>query len=134
MREVPEAAISWVWLRAGGPGGQHQNKTETAVQLRFRISAADLNESVVGRLCELAGSRLTGSGEIVIEAREHRSREMNKRAALKKLENLLREASFKQAERKPTEPARSSREKRLKLKKRRSEMKQLRKKPDINDE
>ncbi len=134
MKDIPEAAISWAWLQAGGPGGQHQNKTETAVQLRFNISAADLNESVVGRLCELAGSRLTGSGEIVIEAREYRSREMNRRAALEKLEILLKEASLTPVERKPTVPSGSSREKRLRLKRRRSEMKQLRKKPDISDE
>jgi len=130
MVMIPEAALSWSWLRAGGPGGQHQNKTETAVQLRYTIALGGLPEHAVHRLMKLAGSRLTDSGEIVIESREHRSREMNRKSALQKLEDLLDEAMKKPVRRRPTKPTGASVERRIQNKKEVSEKKRLRKPPD----
>jgi ribosome-associated protein len=131
MTDVPDAAISWTYLRAGGPGGQHQNKTETAAQLRYNISLGDLPDDVVIRLKKLAGSRLTDSGEIVIEAREYRSRLMNINAALEKLDDLIQRAMIEPRKRKHTKPTRASRERRLVEKKQLSEKKLTRKTPDI---
>lgn len=70
MVDIPEAALSWTYLRAGGPGGQHQNKTESAVQLRYNISLGELPDDAVVRLKKLAGRRLTDSGDIIIESRD----------------------------------------------------------------
>lgn len=131
MIDIPEAALSWTYLRAGGPGGQHQNKTESAVQLRYNISLGYLPEDVVLRLKKLAGRRLTDSGEIIIESREHRSRLMNMNSARKKLDDLILKALVVPKKRKPTRPTRASRERRLGAKKQLSEKKQDRKKPLI---
>lgn len=131
MTDIPPAALSWTWLRAGGPGGQHQNKTETAVQLRYSIPLGGLPEDAARRLRRLAGGRLTASDEIVIESRDHRSREMNRRSALAKLRELIHTAMKKPVKRKRTAPTGASRERRLKLKKELSARKNLRKKPVV---
>ncbi len=129
MTDIPHAALSWAWLRAGGPGGQHQNKTETAVQLRYSIPLGGLPEDAARRLRRLAGGRLNSSDEIVIESRDHRSREMNRRSALAKLRELIHSAMEKPVRRKRTAPTGASRERRLRLKKELSAKKDLRKKP-----
>ena len=127
MIDIPEAALSWSYLRAGGPGGQHQNKTESAVQLRYDIALGGLPPEVVDRLKNLAGQRLTDSDEIVIESRDSRSRLMNTNSALRKLSDLIEQALVEPKKRRPTKPSRASREKRLVVKKQISEKKQLRK-------
>ncbi|MEA3265591.1 MAG: alternative ribosome rescue aminoacyl-tRNA hydrolase ArfB [Candidatus Fermentibacteria bacterium] len=129
MADIPDAALSWTYLRAGGPGGQHQNKTESAVQLRYNIALGELPDDAAGRLKKLAGRRLTDSGDIIIESRDHRSRLMNTNSALRKLKDLIAEAMVEPKKRKPTRPTRASRERRLVSKKQQSEKKTLRKKP-----
>ena len=131
MTAIPEAALSWTYLRAGGPGGQHQNKTESAVQLRYNISLGELPDDVVLRLKKLAGRRLTDAGDIIIESRDHRSRLMNTNSALRKLNEMIAEALIVPKKRKPTRPTRASKERRLGAKKQQSEKKSSRRKPLI---
>jgi ribosome-associated protein len=120
------AAISIQPMSAGGPGGQHQNRSLTGVTLVFSISDSGLSEEVAQRLRENAGSRLNQRDEIVIQAREHRSYEQNLRAALKRLEKLLDRACRAPAVRIPTGPSEASRERRLQEKRRRGETKRRR--------
>ena len=109
------------FIHSGGPGGQNVNKVATAVQLRFAIQG--LPPAVQARLVKLAGRRLTEAGEIVITARRHRTRELNRADALARLIELLQRACATTKPRRPTKPGRGAVEKRLKTKQQRSRVK-----------
>jgi len=89
---IPDAALQWQFTRASGPGGQHVNKTSTAVMLRVDISLLGLTPTVETRLREIAGQRLTSSGELVIRAETSRSQLANREAALARLKEMIRTA------------------------------------------
>lgn len=114
------------FVRGSGPGGQNVNKVATAVELRFNIARSSLPAEVKQRLATLAGSRLTGEGDLLIDSREHRTQGQNREAARARLVALIRLAAKRPKRRKPTRPGAGSREKRLTQKKRRGAVKQLR--------
>jgi ribosome-associated protein len=80
------------FIAAAGPGGQNVNKVATAVQLRINVFALRLAPPVFHRLKELAGSKFTAGGEIVLTARRFRTQEANREDARARLADLLREA------------------------------------------
>jgi ribosome-associated protein len=125
---LSEGELSWEFVRAGGPGGQHVNKASTAVQLRFDIGSSSMPRDVKERLKSLAGRRLAGVGEVVIVARESRSQERNRAEALRKLVELIAAAAEKPRTRKKSRPTAASRERRLKAKTIRGAKKKMRKK------
>lgn len=126
--------IVWKAVRASGPGGQHVNKTSTAVELRFDVRGSpSLPEPVRARLYRLAGSRLNQEGEIVLLAQGSRSQEMNRQEALARLVELIREAARPPPPpRKKTKPTYASKLKRLEGKAKRSGVKQMRGKPGLD--
>ena len=131
---IDENEIEERAMRASGPGGQHVNKTESAVQLRFDLNANQtLPAEVKARLRRLAGSRLTKEGEILIRSENHRSRERNREAARERLRALIERATHKPKPRKKTRPSLSSIRKNKAAKAKRSETKSLRKKPASED-
>lgn len=123
------------FVRASGPGGQHVNKTSTAVELRFDVRGSpSLPEPVRARLYRLSGSRLTQDGVLVLVAQEHRSQELNRQAAVDRLVDLVREAARPPPPpRKKTKPTYSSKLKRLDGKARRSGVKAMRSRPGKDD-
>lgn len=119
--------------RASGPGGQHVNKTSTAIELRFDVRrSASLPEDVRERLERLAGSRLTQDGVLVLFAQAHRSQEMNRQAAIERLAALIARATERPKPRKATKPTYASRQRRLQGKASRAGVKAMRAKPSLD--
>ncbi|BAN95113.1 class I peptide chain release factor [Plautia stali symbiont] len=113
-------------IRAQGAGGQHVNKTSTAIHLRFDIHASSLPPFYKQRLLEANHHLISADGVVIIKAQEYRSQEMNREAALQRLINLIRELTTVEKVRRATRPTRASRERRLEGKSRRSNVKALR--------
>jgi ribosome-associated protein len=122
--EIPEEALSSTFLAASGPGGQNVNKVATACQLRCDVFRLGLAPDVYARLRELAGSRMTAGGEIVITARKYRSQEANREDARARLADLIERAHVRQAKRKRTRPSRAAKAKRVDAKKQRGSLKE----------
>ncbi len=121
---VDPVEIHESFVRAAGPGGQHVNKTSTAVQLRFDVrNSPSLPADVRSRLERLAGQRLTSEGVLVLRASGERSQKRNREAALERLIDLLRDAARPPVPRKATRPTQASKRRRLEHKKRRGALK-----------
>jgi ribosome-associated protein len=124
---IDESELTEDFVRSSGPGGQNVNKLSTAVQLRFDVRGSpSLPNDVAVRLMRLAGKRLTKDGVIVITAQSHRTQERNRQDARDRLIELIRQAAVVPIKRRATKPTRASREKRIESKKRRGNIKGLR--------
>jgi ribosome-associated protein len=124
---LDESEIEESFIRSPGPGGQNVNKVASAVQLRFDVRVSkSLPGPVCARLERLAGSRLTRDGVLILIARDHRSQERNRQAALAKLVDLIRQAAVAPIPRRKTRPTLGSKRRRLETKGRRSKIKELR--------
>jgi len=125
---LPELEFSF--SKSSGPGGQHVNKVNTKVGLRFDVSGSKiLNEDQKKLLIEKLSKKLTKEGVLVLSSQEARSQLLNKEIVLEKLDKLLQSAFFIKKKRKPTKPTRSSVKKRLDGKKHQSQKKANRQKP-----
>ena len=86
------ALVSESFIAASGPGGQNVNKVATAVQLRLDVYALRLPVDVFKRFRQLAGSRMTAKGELLLTAQRHRTQEANRQDARERLGELIEEA------------------------------------------
>ncbi|MFP4459337.1 MAG: alternative ribosome rescue aminoacyl-tRNA hydrolase ArfB [Candidatus Zixiibacteriota bacterium] len=124
---IDENNIEENFVLSDGPGGQHVNKTATAVQLYYDAMGSDnLPSNVKKRLKKIARNRLTKDGKILIVSKSHRSQHQNREEALYRLVKLLRKAARKPKRRCKTKPTKASKERRLKNKKHRGRLKKQR--------
>ncbi len=124
---VPAAELHEEASTAGGPGGQHANKNETAVSIRWSVrDSAVLSDYQRARLLDKLDARLTKEGELLVQARDTRSRYRNRQLARRRLVEIVLEALAVQAPRRPTRPTKGSQRRRVTAKKARGAIKSTR--------
>ncbi len=124
---IPVSEIVWSFNPSGGPGGQHANKANTRVEAELTIThLTEIDDHTKSLIIEKIGESLR-----VVED-STRSQNRNRKKALQRIEKMLADAVQVEKKRKPTKPSRSSNERRLQVKKRRSKLKADRKPPEIN--
>ena len=123
---IPDGELEITAIRAQGAGGQHVNKTSTAIHLRFDIRASSLPEYYKERLLAASHHLISSDGVIVIKAQEYRSQELNREAALARLVAMIKELTTEKKARRPTRPTRASKERRLASKAQKSSVKSMR--------
>ena len=125
---ITASEMTWRFSASGGPGGQHANTSNTRVELVVQwAEVAHMSATARTRLTERYGA------ELVIVASEHRSQYQNRRAALLRLESLIRKGLVVQRSRVATKPTRGSKMRRLDAKKRQSARKAERRRPGLPD-
>ena len=124
---IPGSEIEEDFLTSGGPGGQHANRNETAVRLRFDVNASTLAPELQAKLNERIG------GVVEAVASDSRSQFRNRALARQRLRVKIEEALVETAPRRRTRPTRVSRQRRLAAKRARAEVKRLRKSPKSDD-
>ncbi len=125
---IPRHEIEITASRAGGPGGQHVNKTSTKITLRWNVHTTNvLSDAQKERVSNKLSSRLTVDGDLIVHSGASRSQQQNKEAALKQLAKMVSEALHIPKKRMKTRVSKAKKEERLKDKKHRSRIKKMRK-------
>jgi ribosome-associated protein len=122
---IGDDELEWKFIRASGPGGQNVNKVSSAVQLRFHLPFnSSIPVAARNRLRRMAGQKLKDDGTLLLSARNERSQEQNRRAALERLGDLVRAALIEPKIRRKTRPSKGAKERRIESKKHRGATKQ----------
>lgn len=124
---IPDSELEESFDTSGGPGGQHANRNETTVRLRFHIPSSSLPESIRTRLIDRYGET------IEVKATQSRSQFRNRAVARQQLKKRLEEGLEKPARRRRTRPSGASKRKRVAKKRARGETKRLRQNPPVDD-
>lgn len=127
---IPDSELEITTSRAGGPGGQHVNKTDSRITVRWNIKASvALTDEQKERILEKLQSRVTDDGDLIVHNSESRSQGQNKKNALINLAAIIRNALHVAKKRIATKIPKALKEARLKTKAIRSTTKKMRSKP-----
>lgn len=131
---IPREELRFEMSRGGGPGGQNVNKVSSRVTLRFDVEhSPSLSDAARALLLEKLRSRLTTGGELVLHSSEYRDQPRNRTAAIARFVTIVTQALTVPKKRRATRPTRGSVERRIKDRKRRSELKRQRRPPRSDD-
>ena len=126
---IPAHEIEQQFIRSQGAGGQHVNKTSTAVHLFFDIRASTaLPAYVKHKLLQTADHRISASGKIIIKSQASRSQDSNRQTALEQLSQVIQAALVQEKRRIATKPTKGSKTRRLDTKSQKGQTKKLRSK------
>jgi ribosome-associated protein len=132
---IADDELVFTTSRSGGPGGQHVNKTDSKVTLRFDVARSQsLPDDVRARLLEALTSRLAADGTVRVVSQASRSQHVNRRSAERRLAALLAAALVPVAPRFATKVPAAERRRRVELKKRRGGVKRTRAVPEPDDD
>lgn len=124
---IPESELQLRFSTSGGPGGQHANRSSTKVTLVWNVDSSEAvgarRRSIIKRKLR---HRIASSGDISVSADEHRSQLMNRREAERRLATLLANSLKPDKVRRATAPSLAAKNARIQAKKRRGEIKRLR--------
>jgi len=124
---IPVQELEITASRAGGPGGQHVNKTSSRITVRWNVvNTAALSFEQKQRVLEKLAGQLTTEGDIIVHNSTSRSQPQNKQAALDNLANIVRKALHVPKKRMKTKVPKGAQEARLKSKSRHANIKKLR--------
>ena len=128
---IPDHEIEQQFIRSQGAGGQHVNKTSTAVHLFFDIRAStSLPAYVKQKLLNTSDHRISASGKIIIKSQASRSQDANRQTALAQLAEVIQAAMVQEKRRIATKPTKGSKTRRLDTKTQKGHTKKLRSKVD----
>jgi ribosome-associated protein len=131
---IPLREFQFTFVRSGGPGGQNVNKTATKAVLRWNVvGSGSLDERTKSRFLELFRRRISSEGDLVLSSQRFRDQGRNTADCLEKLRDMLRQAAHRPKTRKPTKPSRGSVQDRLAAKRKKSQQKQSRRPPRVDD-
>ena len=124
---IPKAELKLRACRASGPGGQHVNKSNTKVQLMWNpLTSSALTQEQKDRIQSKLAHRLNRRGVLTCSSDQHRSQQRNIESACQVLKDLIIRALHIPKERKATRPSKAQKEKRLRHKKQRAQLKSQR--------
>jgi len=124
---IPRAELSFRFSRSSGPGGQHVQKSDTRVELLFDVThSPSLSEAQRARVLKRLAGYVDSEGVLHLVAQSERSQHRNREEVVERFQALLHKALKRRKRRKPTQPTAASKEKRLRKKRQRGEIKQKR--------
>lgn len=124
---IPHHELEITASRSGGPGGQHVNKSDTRITIRWNVKTTTaLTEEQKARVIKNLEHKLTADGDLIVHNSESRSQQQNKEKALEHLANIVRRALYVPKKRIATKVSKTTKEKRFQQKKHRSDIKKSR--------